>query len=358
MSKNEDIALFYEGTWLEEFYDLQYTDYQIYTTSFYWTITTITTVGYGDIYGVMPQEKIFCMLIMVIGVISFSFVSGSMSSIMTWIDQKNAQSKSSVGLLDKIYQQHRNIPKQLIIECKKYIQSNNEASNDYEEEIGPFLEEFPDNLKSQLILFIHQDKYDKILFFKDRTKQFISWICPLLKPATFPEDQHIILEKDDITHINFLIKGEAGYALPNYDNAVYIKVDEGDHFGVADIVGSFSNHEVGFKDDWISRKAHLQCQFTVIAITKATVLSFEVDSFHRMQIEHPDLYEELIVESMTQLRNILLHRFKAMKECRLQQKLFLMKLSQVLKSAKEKDSAYRDDGSQRSSRKDYSLKNL
>lgn len=96
----------------------------------------------------------------------------------------------------------------------------------------------------------------------------------------------------------------------------------------------------------------------MIAVSKATVLNFEIDSFHRMQIEHPDLYEELIVESMTQLRNILLHRFKAMKECRLQQKLFLMKLSQILKNAKDKDSTCRDDGSQRSHRKDYSIKNL
>lgn len=136
----------------------------------------------------MPQEKIFCMLIMVIGVISFSFMSGSMSSIMTWIDQNNAKSKANVGVLDKIYHEHKNIPKQLIIECKKYIQSNNEKSYEYDEEIEPFLEEFPDQLKSQLILFIHQDKYDKVLFFKDKTKSFISWICPLLKPATFPED--------------------------------------------------------------------------------------------------------------------------------------------------------------------------
>ena len=49
----------------------------------YFTVTTITTVGYGDISGNQTQsEKIFCIFIMVAGVIAFSFASGSLASII------------------------------------------------------------------------------------------------------------------------------------------------------------------------------------------------------------------------------------------------------------------------------------
>ena len=75
----------------------------IYRTSLYWTVTTVTTVGYGDITGVNPQEKIFATFIMIIGVISFSFVSGSMASLLTNYDVQNAALHSRTQTLNKIY---------------------------------------------------------------------------------------------------------------------------------------------------------------------------------------------------------------------------------------------------------------
>jgi len=46
-----------------------------YLTSFYFTITTITTVGYGDISGGTSAEKVGAIFLMLFGVISFSFAS-------------------------------------------------------------------------------------------------------------------------------------------------------------------------------------------------------------------------------------------------------------------------------------------
>lgn len=33
-----------------------------------------------------------------------------------------------------------------------------------------------------------------------------------------------------------MVKGVAGYVLPRFNNAVYIEVNKGDHFGLIDIV--------------------------------------------------------------------------------------------------------------------------
>ena len=54
----------------------------IYAVAFYWIISTITTVGYGDISGTNNLERWFCSLIMFIGVISFSIANGSLASII------------------------------------------------------------------------------------------------------------------------------------------------------------------------------------------------------------------------------------------------------------------------------------
>jgi hypothetical protein len=53
---------------------------ELYLTSFYFTITTITTVGYGDFSAKTFTEKIINILVMLIGVIGFSYGSGSFTS--------------------------------------------------------------------------------------------------------------------------------------------------------------------------------------------------------------------------------------------------------------------------------------
>lgn len=80
----------YEGTWLWDFVNESLDEAgkptlaprTIYTIAFYWTITTITTVGYGDIGGSNSYEKIFCSIVMIIGVISFSMANGALASII------------------------------------------------------------------------------------------------------------------------------------------------------------------------------------------------------------------------------------------------------------------------------------
>jgi hypothetical protein len=52
---------------------------ELYTTAFYFTVTTITTVGYGDISGTNTTERVICIFLMIIGVLFFSFSSGSLT---------------------------------------------------------------------------------------------------------------------------------------------------------------------------------------------------------------------------------------------------------------------------------------
>ena len=53
---------------------------EIYLTSFYFTITTMTTVGYGDWSASTFSEMVAAIVIMFIGVIAFSFASGSLTN--------------------------------------------------------------------------------------------------------------------------------------------------------------------------------------------------------------------------------------------------------------------------------------
>lgn len=61
--------------------------YRKYILSAYFCLQTMSTVGYGDINPTNTKERIFAIILMLLGVIAFAFVSGNLSSIMTNLDE-------------------------------------------------------------------------------------------------------------------------------------------------------------------------------------------------------------------------------------------------------------------------------
>ena len=69
---------------------------ELYITSFYFTVTTLVTVGYGDITPYSVEEKALCIFLMLIGIVSFSFATGTLASIITSIDSYEAHLKEKI----------------------------------------------------------------------------------------------------------------------------------------------------------------------------------------------------------------------------------------------------------------------
>ena len=65
----------------------KFKDHELYLASFYFVSTTVTTVGYGDISPQNKIEMVFNILMLFVGVMCFSFASGSLSSMITNFDK-------------------------------------------------------------------------------------------------------------------------------------------------------------------------------------------------------------------------------------------------------------------------------
>jgi len=60
-----------------------------YVSSAYWAVTTLCTVGYGDITAVTLEEKIMAILWMIGGFALYSYTIGNFQSIINEIDLKS-----------------------------------------------------------------------------------------------------------------------------------------------------------------------------------------------------------------------------------------------------------------------------
>jgi len=60
-------------------------------TSCYFSITTLSTVGYGDLYPISTAERLIVIIIMLGGVAYFSFIMGSFIGIIQSFDHAGVE---------------------------------------------------------------------------------------------------------------------------------------------------------------------------------------------------------------------------------------------------------------------------
>lgn len=135
-----------------------------------------------------------CILLMLIGVISFSFATGALSSIISNYDSSQAKLKEKIATLNEIKHDFKIGPElyDALMKTLKYDHSKNQR------DLTQFMSELPYKLKIELAMEIHKNIYVNIDFFKNRDKSFIAWIGPLLKPFKAQEQEYIYKEGEDI----------------------------------------------------------------------------------------------------------------------------------------------------------------
>ena len=92
--------------WISSLPEENRTPYQLYVISYYFIVTTITTVGYGDFSANGSTERIICLFLMIGGVLAFSYATGSLSSIMSSFDLTKDQVNEKLQVLKRLVQRY------------------------------------------------------------------------------------------------------------------------------------------------------------------------------------------------------------------------------------------------------------
>jgi hypothetical protein len=124
-------------------------------------VATIVTVGYGDITPMNSGERFFVIALMLIGVVSFSFSTGALSSIISSYDSSQAKLKEKMQTLSDINTQY-NLNSILF---KKLIRSINYDHLKKLKDFDFFMDELPYKLRMELAMAIHREVVEGIGFF-------------------------------------------------------------------------------------------------------------------------------------------------------------------------------------------------
>ena len=68
-------------------------------------MTSFTTVGYGDISINTKTEKVFCIFLMLLGVIGFTTGTSTMTNLLSTYDTQNQKLNDKMVILNRIYKE-------------------------------------------------------------------------------------------------------------------------------------------------------------------------------------------------------------------------------------------------------------
>ena len=70
-----------------------------------------------------------------------------------------------------------------------------------------FVEELPEKLKQKVSIYIYEEIYETINIYKDKSVDFIVWICPKLNAVMHKAEDMLYVEGDRVISVYSLFKG-------------------------------------------------------------------------------------------------------------------------------------------------------
>lgn len=275
------------------FQDFEGTD--LYIVALYFSVTTLATVGYGDISACNLTERVVCSLMMLVGIFVYSVTIGSLTNLLANIDRKKAVLNQKLELLVELAGRYdlSKLFYQKLSQALEYEHSNSQ------QDLSDLIGVLPSGLRTQLLVVIYCQMIEHNAFFEDRTDHFVAWVAPRLTPVLMVEDEDVYQEGEPAREMFFLVRGEVEYVVEWTQGIVaYHVIHSHYYFGEEDLLLS-------------DNRMHT---FATRTAKKSELLSFAKEDFDLLMGTFEA--EALEIMAMTELRKkrILEHRSLALEK--------------------------------------------
>ncbi len=204
----------------------------IYIRSLYWTVTTITTVGFGDITPHLNYEYVITTIVMIIGASMYAFVIGNIASLYSKLDIHKVNYWSRIDTI-KLYLRYRGISAQLTERVRNYYEYRWAHHRGLEE--GVIFDDLSEPLHLEVMMQLTKGLLDKIPLFKYSSSNLKNVLLLALKVKTFDPGSLLVRSGQIGKEIIFISKGKVEI-INEAGDKVYCTMKSGEYFGNISII--------------------------------------------------------------------------------------------------------------------------
>merc|ERR1712048_1276489 len=110
------------GGFLANYQDVEGSLWHEYLAAWYWSMTTLTTVGYGDIIPTSDQERAYAILAMVVGGSFYGYIVGTITSVVAQNDLNSSTYYDRMDLI-QAWLDHHHLPQDLRRELRHHFEN-------------------------------------------------------------------------------------------------------------------------------------------------------------------------------------------------------------------------------------------
>ena len=198
-----------------------------YIRSMYWTITTMTTVGYGDISPGRTSEYLLAVVIMLIGASLYAFIIGGVASLLSNLQAAKNSHWEHMESVEQ-YLRARRIPAYLSTRVHNYYEYLWERQKGLEE--TTLLQDLPESLRLDIMSHLARDVLDKVPLFRHCTPVLRNKLLLALQPATYAPGNDLVQQGETGKSIVFITRGDVEI-LAGEKEELFGRLGPGDYFG-------------------------------------------------------------------------------------------------------------------------------
>lgn len=197
-----------------------------YLESLYWCITTLTTVGYGDITPTGGFQRIYTMGVMVLGVATWGFIIGNVAAILANIDPAKTHYLERMEHLGA-FLRYRRIPGPLQQRIRDYYRYLWESRRLYDED--EVLERLPSSLRTEVALHLRRDLVAGVPLFRGADEIFVRDVALQMESEVALPGDEVIRAGRAGNEMYFISRGRV--EVVGADGSVLATLGHGDFFG-------------------------------------------------------------------------------------------------------------------------------
>ncbi|XP_073488672.1 voltage-gated inwardly rectifying potassium channel KCNH2 isoform X2 [Aquarana catesbeiana] len=175
-----------------------------YVTALYFTFSSLTSVGFGNVSPNTNSEKIFSICVMLIGSLMYASIFGNVSAIIQRLYSGTARYHTQMLRVREFIRFHQ-IPNPLRQRLEEYFQHAWSYTNGID--MNAVLKGFPECLQADICLHLNRSLLQNCKPFKGATKGCLRALAMKFKTTHAPPGDTLVHAGDVLTALYFLSRG-------------------------------------------------------------------------------------------------------------------------------------------------------
>ncbi|CAG11638.1 unnamed protein product, partial [Tetraodon nigroviridis] len=175
-----------------------------YVTALYFTFSSLTSVGFGNVSPNTNSEKIFSICVMLIGALMYASIFGNVSAIIQRLYSGTARYHTQMIRVREFIRFHQ-IPNPLRQRLEEYFQHEWSYTNGID--MNAVLKGFPECLQADICLHLNRTLLQNCKAFKGSTKGCLKALAMRFKTTHAPPGDTLVHAGDLISALYFISRG-------------------------------------------------------------------------------------------------------------------------------------------------------